>query len=241
MDALKTQFEEDLAALAEILVRSDPLPPSHVRVTACAIVRKWLLDGQLNKLANHLGVTFTLPGLDTSAVVSAIERDGDIKFFLTGGVVLDGVPISGFYVSDAAFTGQPALPIHQMSGVVFRPSRYLKAPRVYHDGVWFNVEQIVRYMANKRGGVHFDEHLQHDWERRLSEAAEFFTLGNPDGHDRLEIVETRSPRHHVHLVLPREVGHVWSCLDVELLSVAQALVNVYCNDERLLTWSTEAP
>jgi hypothetical protein len=221
-------------------VRRDPLPPAHVRVTASAVVRKWLIDGQLNRLSHALGTVLTLPTFDTSEVVAAMTTDTDVKFLLTGGVMMGGVPIRGYYVSDAPFRDRPSIPIDSMPTVCLPPSRFLRMRRVYHDGEWFTVEQIVRLVANKLGGVHFDQSRERDWQPTLERAAEFFTLGNPDGLREMQLIETRSPKHSIRIIVPPEVGHIWTCLDIELLAAAQAFINVQCDGQPLVDWAANA-
>lgn len=50
----------------------------------------------------------------------------------------------------------------------------------------------------------------------------------------LRIVELGEPGGPCMIILPKEQGNLWTCLDIELLSAAQALLNVHCNDERLI-------
>ena len=57
---LQKLLEDDLSALRELLIRSDSLPPSHVRIVASPIIRRWLIDDNLNKLAKDLKVEFEL-------------------------------------------------------------------------------------------------------------------------------------------------------------------------------------
>lgn len=237
MSALKAQFEEDTRALVQFLNRRDPLPPSHVRIVACAIVRKWLIDNQIAALSREVGCTFTLPILDTSKIAQAIASGASVSFFMAGGVIMDGVPIRGFYFSEEPFEGSPKIPIDSMNYMDLPPKKFLKARRVYHMGEWFTTEQIIRFIANKYGGVHFDPTRDKLWQRNLENASEFFTVGNPNNLRESKVIETTSPKHKVLLVLPKEAGHLWTCLDIELLAVAQSLINIRCNGVPLIEFS----
>jgi len=234
LGTLRKQLEDDTRALFEFLVRRDPLPPSHVRIVASAIVRKWLVDNQLGRLGRETVGAFTLPALDTKAVAEAIAAGVSVRFFMAGGVSMDGVPIKGFYVSDEPFHGTPPIPIASLEYVDMRPSKFLSARRVFHNGNWFTTDQIIRFMANKYGGVHFDPTRGHPWQQDLERASEFFTVGNPENLKERKLIETTSPRHNIHLVLPKETGHLWTCLDIELLAIAQSLGNIKCNGARLI-------
>ena len=68
-----------------------------------------------------------------------------------------------------------------------------------------------------------------------------FLVGNPERLTTRQIVEKRPPayaEHTILLVLPREVAVTWTCLEIELLSAAQALVNVRFKGEPLLEWQS---
>jgi len=236
---LESHFKEDLRALAHFLIRQEPLPPSHVRIVACSIVRKWLVDKKIDDLAREIGCTFTLPTLDTSNIAQAIVSGASISFFMTGGVLMDGVNIQGYYASDVPYEGSPVIPIDSMEYVELSPKKFLKARRVYHVGEWFTTEQIIRFIANKYGGVHFDSTRDKAWQRNIENASEFFNVGNPDNLKERQLIVTTSPKHNILLVLPKEAGHLWTCLDIELLAIAQSLINVRCNGVRLLVFSKE--
>lgn len=154
--------------------------------------------------------------------------------------MMDGVPIRGYYVADSPFEGRPPIPIDTMPTVHLAPSRFLKMKRVLHDAKWFNAEQVVQFVANKHGGVHFDESRDRPWHEELERAAAFFTIGNPDGLTERQLIETRTPQHSIRLILPKEIGHLWTCLDIELLAVAQSLTNIHCNDRPLFEWAAPA-
>lgn len=236
MHSLKRQFEEDTEALAHFLIRDDPLPPSHVRIVAAAIARKWLIDNKVSELGKEVGCDFTLPVLDTSQVESTIATGASIRFFMAGGVALNGVPIRGYYVSDEPFCGDILIPVETLTHVDVHLGKFLSAKRVFHEGNWFTTEQIVRFMANKVGGVHFDRSRTQPWHDNLERASEYFTAGNPDNLAGVGIVESSGPPGQVHLVLPKEIGHTWTCLDIELLAVAQSLINIRCNAVPLMCW-----
>jgi hypothetical protein len=146
--------------------------------------------------------------------------------------------LRGLYVSDAPFEGQPPISGDGLTTTMLEPSRYLRSPRVYHRGRWFTAEQVIRFVANKHGGVHLDRSREQDWQSALEEAARFFKVGNPDHLTERQVIERRSPEHSVLVVLPRESGWIWSCLEIELLAAAQALISVHFRGERLLQWQS---
>jgi len=226
-----------LAALFDLLRSTGPLKPSYVRVVASAIVRKWLIDDNLSILSNALKVNFELPCLDTSQIFSIIEHEKNIQFFMTGGVLLGGFPIRGYYACSKPYTGVPPIPIDKMTIELLGPSKFLRSKRVYFKEQAFSAEHIIRFISNKFGGVHYDETRDKAWQSILEEASEYFTVGNPHGSNKVELVESDEPGGPVMLVLPLEERNIWTCLDIELLSMAQSLCNLHCNGKKLLVIS----
>ncbi|PPC96084.1 MAG: hypothetical protein CTY32_06885 [Methylotenera sp.] len=235
MSTLQKHLEEDLATLHELLYTKGPLPPRHVRSVASAIVRKWLVEGALNKLAHELSVKFELVAYGTSAVFDALPNAPEVNFFLAGGVNLNGLPIRSMYASRAPYTGNPPIPV-DTPVEFFPPGKYLGSKRIYFEGNSFSAEQIITFVANKAGGVHLDLRREKPWQEQLEQAAAYMTFGNPNNETKRRIVELGEPGGPCMLVLPKERGNIWSCLEIEMLSAAQALLNVRCNGESLIIW-----
>lgn len=91
MSSLKVQFEEDTSTLFQFFVRKDPLPPSHVRIVASAILRRWLIDNQLSQLAQEIQASLTLPVLNTKPIADAISAGAEVTFFMTGGIYMERI------------------------------------------------------------------------------------------------------------------------------------------------------
>ena len=231
--SLLMHFEEDLATLSELLYTKGPLPPRHVRSVGSAIVRKWLIEGALNKLAHELSVTFEVVAYDASAVFDALPQAPDVNFFLAGGVKLDGTPLRSMYACRSPYTGTPPIPV-ETPVAFFSPGKYLNAKRLYFEGHSFTAEQIISFVANKHGGVHFDTRREKPWQQELERAAAYMTFGNPRFEKKQRVVDLGEPGGPCLIVLPKERGNVWSCLEIEMLSAAQALANVHCNRVRVL-------
>ena len=229
-----TQFEEDLLTLSELLIRSDPLPPRHVRAVGSAIVRKWLIDGNLNQLSQELSVKFEIPAHDTSKVFEEISNNHEVNFFLAGGIYLGGIPVRSIYNSGKPYAGTP--PISVNTPIAFyTPGKFLKSKRIFYSGHTFNAEQIITFVANKHGGVHLDSSREKPWHSTLEEAAKYMAFGNPNNEDHARVIEPSESGDPCIIVIPPEKGNLWSCLEIELLSAAQALLSVHCNGEPIVT------
>lgn len=157
---------------------------------------------------------------------------------MAGGVLMNGVPIQGYYVSDgpANDDGSPVIPIHKMKYELFKSSELLKSKRIYFNGHWFNFSEIIKFCANKYGGVHLDKKYSKSWEQELENASNYFVAGNPDDYNELKTIEPYSAKHQILLTLPKEKGHIWNCLDIELLAAANALINIHVNGDRILQY-----
>lgn len=237
-EALRRHLEEDLATLLELLVRRGPLPPRHVRSVGSAIVRKWLVEGALNQLGHAMSVKFELPAYDTSAVFAALSQAAEVKFYLAGGIYLGGVPLRSIYASSTPYAGGPPIPA-ETEVTLYTPGKYLGSKRIYFEGHSFSAEQIITFVANKHGGVHFDPSRDKPWQLHLERAAGYMAFGNPGGEKEARVVDLGESGGSCLVVIPEEVGNIWSCLEIEMLSAAQALMNVHCNGVRLLVTNEE--
>lgn len=231
--ALQKHLEEDLATLFELLVTSGPLPPRHVRAVASPIVRKWLIEGALNELAHKMDVRFELPAHDTVDVFSALPQAPEVNFYLAGGINLGGIPVRSMYASSARFNGKPPIPV-ETKITMYTPNKYLKSKRIFFEGNSFSAKEIITFVANKHGGVHFDSSRDNPWQEHLERAACYMTFGNPNHAKEPGIVDQGEPGDPCLVLIPNETGNVWSCLEIEMLSAAQTLVNVHCNGMQLL-------
>ena len=237
-EALVTQLYEDLDGLIKLLITKEPLPPSHVRIIASSILRKWLVNGLINKLSALNHAKFSFLSSDTSEIVEAVKDNSAITFYMAAGVNLNGVPIHSIYASDSPppAAGGPEIPVKtQIKNL--SPADLLRLKRIYFKGRWFSFDEIIRFIANKIGGVHFDTKRDAEWQTVLEEASNYFVAGNPDGLDRMQIIDPYSDKHQMLLVLPKEKGYIRSCLDIELLAAAQAFTHIHIDGEKIINIS----
>lgn len=231
-NVLRSQLSEDLDAIASLLVRKDALPPAHVRIITSSILRKWLVDGWVEKFSGLVGQRIEFPTLCTTEIVAAIDGRSDIQYFAAGGVNLNGKPFTGLYSSKADWDGKIPIPIDSMPIVYLKASKLLRQKRVFFDGSWFTLENIIRFTSNKYGGIHFDPARKFDWERKLEAAALFFEFGNPLHADEMGLIDAGES---LRLVLPLERGYIWNCLHLEMLAAAQAFSNARIDGDGIET------
>lgn len=220
--SLAKMLEDDLELLSRQLSSDGPLPLSNIRVTASVVCRKWLIERNLARLFHELRAHPTLLALDTSEHVSVINKNGRFNFYTSGGVSIDGRPLNSIY----AHRDQRPPHINSLLAVPklkhYTVSKFLSRKCTYIEGVWITSEDVIRYVANKEGGVHFDTKRDKFVERSIDRAKEALWIGSdvPDPWpDQLEVfLQVRKP-----------TGAAWNCTHIEMLSVAQGLLNLHCN------------
>ena len=150
---------------------------------------------------------------------------------MAGGVYLGGRMSQGVYVSDEPYTDRPIIPVDQMEYVDLKFGSFVSQKRIFHDGYSFRTRDVITHVSNKLGGVHFDPSRRSDVEVALDRAASYCLLGNPTGETDEKIVEDDQ---RILIVLPKEQGYVWNCLDVEMLAAAQSFMNLKIDSQKFL-------
>lgn len=225
----KELLESDLETLFKLTsTNGRPVVDGDIRA-ASTILRRWLCEHQIGRLCNSLGVIPTFPILDNETAIAAIQDAPDIRYYLTGGVRFDGRPIMHVYSSSLPAT---KLPIAPMSQVYAKTKGLLGQRRVYFGGQFFTCEDIIRFTANKAGGVHLDFD-RNDREDMLQEAARYMTFGGPSG--RIE----RGTIGEMHLELEPHGQEALSCLHFEIVAAANSFLGIHLDGKPLLEFSVK--
>jgi hypothetical protein len=222
VDTIYRQLEGDLTTLFKLVFsHRKPITESDARL-ASAILRKWLIEGLLGRLGHALKAKITVPAIDNSIALAAVSEQPNIRYFLTGGVKFDGVPIKGIGYSTAPFAGNPLIPPHSMPEVWFKLGSFIEQKRLFFDGTYFTCGEIVKFTANKLGGVHADFKLEGRNEL-LRQAANFMTFGGP----LPEGAETQS---EIYMVVEPTGVEALSGLHIEIIAAATSLIHMCIND-----------
>ena len=170
-------FDADLDELVDLCFpHNKPVAEAKIRQMA-AILRRWLVDGDLQLLLNPLKASACFHVQDTNAVQAYAAKSGAFNYLLTAHVMMDGRPVRFIYDS-------PLEPEEvDRSGmsdkhIGLNLKKFLAQPRMFHDGHWFSTGQIIRFVANKLGGNHLDFDREGEWER-LDRANDYFKYGGP--------------------------------------------------------------
>ncbi|MGX4641725.1 hypothetical protein [Massilia sp. SYSU DXS3249] len=138
----------NLAKLKEIVNPSQ----DDVRLYA-STVRRLLLDGVLPSAAGsrRMPLTFLVP--DVKPIASA-ARNSHVVCFILGGLKAFGVQISRGVVSVGAQA--PAMDFDASKLIPLKLDSFLKQVVGFINGTEITRREVISYVANKAGGVHYD-------------------------------------------------------------------------------------
>jgi hypothetical protein len=224
-------LEGDLQTLFRLIVRhGQPLDEGSIRA-ASPILRRWLVEGLLGKLGRGLERKPTIPALNNEVVIRALPQDG-VTCFITGGVRFNGKPVSGIYISDKPYLGRPPIPVDMMKFEMVRLGVFIDQKRLYFRGHFFSCAEIIKFVANKLGGVHHD--YERDERQRVMEAAaDAITFGGPEAkHERGKLGQT-------HLVVEPEAIEPLNGLHVEVIAAAASLMCIQFDGKPVLDLTIE--
>lgn len=219
----------DLATLSALVIkRNKPISEGDVR-SASAILRRWINEGNIGKLANELRCVPTFPVLDNAKAVSAIKANGSVAYFLTGGVYFDGRPLQAFFFTPERDEALDQVWAEQTEYVYVNTGTFKSQPRVYHDGLFFKTEEIIKFVANKLGGVHHD-FRRDEREELMERAARFMTFGGP-----------RSPLGSpgFHLAVESGDADPLTGFHVEVIAAAASFLNCQMNGVPIVTFDVK--
>lgn len=220
-------LEADLLTLRPLVIKKNsPVLEGEIRA-ASAILRRWLHEGQLGRLANGLGVSATLPTLRNDRIVAQLGELEDIDYYLAAGVAFNGRPVQSIYSSGLPFEGSPRLDVQSTRLVWVKPDAFLAQPCLYFEQRLFSRREVLLFTANKLGGVHFD--LRRDeGQARLGRAATYMTFGGPPA------AALRGQQGVMHLELEPAGREFLSGLHIEVVVAGAALLQVRFDDEPFL-------
>lgn len=170
-------FEADLDELVGLCFpHNKPVAEAKIRQMA-AILRRWLVDGDLQRILDPLKARASFRVQETSAVKTYAERSGAFQYLLTADVMMNGQPIRFIYHSPLEPSAVDRASLREKH-VSLSLKKFVAQPRMFHDGHWFSTGQIIRFVANKLGGNHLDFDRSGEWER-LDRANDYFKYGGP--------------------------------------------------------------
>ncbi len=233
VEKVQEGLDQDFQTLFRLVITHDtPVLEGDVRA-ASVILRKWISDGWISKLGNALGASVTLPILDNEESFNALSTMQSVEYFLTGGIRFNGKAVRGiYYSSDEPELVLPLLKIDRMRMKLTKPGGVCNQKRLYFKGEIFTCDEIIKFMANKLGGAHFN--FSRDAKSGLlEEASKFMTFGGP----RTKI--TKEPPGELYLEMEPNGTEIQSGLSIEVIAAAASLLNVHFDGKPYLEFEKE--
>jgi hypothetical protein len=222
LDSPIEQLEEDIFTLIENLTDPTSFEISRARNVSASICRRWLIDRRLDSLARELGVKPQIPTLENARHVAYIQKWKNVEFYTLGGISISGLPINSIFKTTQGFPGTPELSVPNKTWV--SPASFLKQKCSFGVNCWFTYREVLRYMANKAGGVHFDTVRNKHPDDLIDQVREKYTIGS----------SYNRPTQEGYVGIDFKFDEQFDFCYLEMMSIAQALCNVRLDGERVL-------
>ncbi len=207
-----------------------PVPEANIRA-ASTILRRWLVDGDLERISRELIEPIKFPVSDTAPIVERVANTGTIDFFVTAGVMMNGFPIEGIHHSPLAPEENDIFPLLPMRLVHLDGRSFIRQKRLLYKSRWFTTEEILRYVANKLGGNHFDLRRP-KFYGDLDGASQFMRYGGPeDGRGNSEL----------YLILEPKSSEVIDGVHLEVIAIAASFIQASVGNTQLGTITVDKP
>lgn len=128
---------------------------------ASPTMRNLLIEGNLLKVANLLNEQITVLAPEISRFESQLD-DPYISFYQCGGAKYKGVTVQSMKMYSRALSGKEIKEDYERDknsmdrSYAVKLSKFLKQCSFVIEGVKINREEVIKYLANKRGGAHYD-------------------------------------------------------------------------------------
>lgn len=214
----------DIEAMAPLVFpHGIPVAEANIRMLA-SFMRRWLVDGDLQKILSVTQSTANFNVLGNSQAVKYADESHVFRYFLTGGIRMKSGPVQYLYESplkleeiDLSFVkqGRIRLPL----------KKFLSQRRLMHEGQWFTAEEIIRFVANKLGGNHTDFVREGIWEK-LDAANRWLAYGGPQ-------VSEPPPGTEIYLIFEPDSDEVIGGVHLELIAIAASFVQMEIDNQPL--------
>lgn len=128
---------------------------------ASTVLRSLLIEGQLQKVANMLNEEICVMAPEISKQEDELN-DPSIVFYQAGGANHKGMQVQFVKQMNRALSSEEIKKNYEKQKNLIgqsypvKLSKFMKQTSFMINGVRINREEVVKYIANKRGGVHYD-------------------------------------------------------------------------------------
>jgi hypothetical protein len=210
-------FVQDYDVLEQRIFRSEP-DTADLRIVVSTILRRHLVEQEIHSVNLHLKLAISILATDLRPIATA-NKLAPLSYFQAAGAEVYGLQW-------AALSANPGSRPRDFVG--FSPSnltelkthQFLQQAVIYFEGKHCTRADIVKFVANKVGGAHFD-HRRED-EFKLLDAARDMVLIGIDENDAAVLSFT--PTGGTRASLSRRLRVSLDPVFLELLSTAQFYV-----------------
>jgi hypothetical protein len=137
-----------------------------LRLTS-TVLRRLLIDRILGKAAGVFKMQIEI----MAPIFSGLEHFGNLKeieFYQCGGAAYKGMSVQSVMMVNRVFDQQEITKMHQTGkekggkSSPIKLSDFLKQPSFIIKGTLINREDVIKYVANKLGGAHYDNERKND-------------------------------------------------------------------------------
>ncbi len=127
---------------------------------ASPVLRSLLIEGQLMKVANMLNEEISVMAPLISKYENELE-DLSIVFYQSGGAKFKGMKIQFLKKLNRAMTPEEIKVIYEKKKIIgqnysLKLTKFMKQVSFMINGIKINREEVLKYIANRRGGAHYD-------------------------------------------------------------------------------------
>ena len=125
------------------------------------VLRSLLIEGQLMKVVNMLNEEISIMAPLISKHDEALD-DPSIVFYQSGGANHNGMEIQSMMLANKAMTAEEIKENYESQkeligkNYLLKLSKFMKQVSFMINGTKINREEVIKYVANKRGGAHYD-------------------------------------------------------------------------------------
>lgn len=178
---------EDLRHIAR---ESPPNCDDHQLRRISVQLRNLLVENRLAQCWNRLGLH------DAAMVILApkllVDDLGSTDFAVAAGANVSGLHMSGINFRNRAMSAQELQEIYRKSmhalNYPFPLSEFIESDAIYTDGIIVIRRQLIKYVAHKKGGAHYDSRRKKDDQAyvALDNVMSRFTFGGDAIHNGTE-------------------------------------------------------
>lgn len=148
-------FGEDLEAL-ENCSSGVQVSASHIRQLLAPVLRRWFIEGQVFKVQQAIGHKIIVNTAELRKMIRACER-GEVFFFAGVRGHVGGFPLGQILLGKHGKT--LSLPATSIEIAKLTLNEFAKQKVLFANDVFATRLDVIRYVANKWGGVHLDQKL----------------------------------------------------------------------------------